>query len=779
MNGKIWLSQIPIVLLSTSLFWVYESGVKGQLDSPVLREKIYPVLQSLHGIHTNLKFRLRGAEKPRNKIVIVEIDGDSIAQHGRWPWHRDLTANLIQSTFDAGAKVVGLDMVFSEADQRVSPELAKLLSAKGFGAELQSFETDQNLKDVITFNQDKLVLGWTHEVHCQPRYESDEECRNFDAPERESSENSSGVFAIKNVTYKSSPNLSKTALPVMTQILPNHSLFQSEAKSLGSFFAAPDADGTIRHSPLLYLSSTGKFYPSLSLEVARNVLNEEVIIEAGQDYSIHSLKFQKSGISLPVSPLGLMEVNFRGPASTFNYLRAMEVMHSSDEVRIQSGRTIATASKKDLLKDAIVLIGVSALGVFDMRAFPFDSNVPGVEGHANILDNLLTGDMFLHTSQSNERYGIYFMLFFGAIFFAFGVERLEAVPALLLMAGLLGSSLVIDQKILFENHLNLNSSLILVEYSLIFIFILCVKYVMEERNKKFIKGAFAKYVSPAIIDSILEDPTKLSLGGEKKELSILFSDIRSFTSFSEKMDAKVLAQFLNEYLGKMTDIIFETSGTLDKYIGDAVMAFWGAPLNQPNHAKLACDAAIFMHQKLDEIRPYLQEKYGVDVQIGIGINSGAVNVGNMGSERVFEYTVIGDHVNLASRLEGLTKDYHSKILTTRFTLNCVAESGHPLPTHRVLDMVKVKGKKMAIELIEIRDRETAVSTLEAFENARQHYMNRRWDESVAGFKETAILLQSAPDQPDAMSKVFIERCEYFKLNPPPSDWDGAWVMTTK
>jgi adenylate cyclase len=318
----------------------------------------------------------------------------------------------------------------------------------------------------------------------------------------------------------------------------------------------------------------------------------------------------------------------------------------------------------------------------------------------------------------------------------------------------------------------------MVELISIFVFTFVIKYVLEEKNKKFIKGAFAKYVSPAIIDSIMKDPSKLTVGGEKKDLTIVFSDIRSFTTFSEKMDAKQLATFLNDYLGKMTDIVFDTGGTLDKYIGDAVMAFWGAPLDQPDHAFNACRAAVLMQKKLAEDRPYYKEKYGIDVNIGIGINTGAVNVGNMGSERIFEYTVIGDHVNLASRLEGLTKEYSAGILTTRHTLDQILSAKKELPAHRVLDFVKVKGKKTAVEIIQILDAPIDPKKLEAFEMGRALYQQRRWDDAIQVFTVTAEQLGSGEEK-DPMSLTMIERCKEFKVNPPEPNWDGSWTMLTK
>jgi adenylate cyclase len=308
--------------------------------------------------------------------------------------------------------------------------------------------------------------------------------------------------------------------------------------------------------------------------------------------------------------------------------------------------------------------------------------------------------------------------------------------------------------------------------------ILAAKYVMEERNKKFIRGAFSKYVAPAIVDSILKDPTKLSVGGDKKELTILFSDIRGFTTFSEQMDAKQLTHFLNDYLGIMTDIVFECGGTLDKYIGDAVMAFWGAPLDQPEHSANACKAAAKMMQALEKNKPRFKEQYGVEVNIGIGLNTGVVSVGNMGSDRIFEYTVIGDHVNLASRLEGLTKYYGVAIVTSRFTFDSISHAGLGMPPSRTLDFVKVKGKQKAVELIQVLEREFSADGIEIFRKGRELYAAQKWDAAIEEFRKSAELLAIDGVQ-DGPSVLFIERCKDFKKEPPASDWDGSWEMTSK
>lgn len=779
MKSKIWIFQIPVVALFTWAFWVNEAGLRGEIENGWLRERLFPTLQTIHGQHTNLKFQYRGPQPPKNKIVIAEIDSDSIDKYGRWPWHRDTTGALVQSIFDAGAKHVGLDIVFSEPDRRVSDQLAQFLEANQLASKIPEFETDHFLENIFIFNSENVTLGWMSTNPCQPKFASFEgECPVNDPDLLAMLPKDMEKFALKKVTLTRTFDTLTTPLMTVPRFIANLPIYNAAATHAGFLQASPDRDGYIRRSNLVMAGADSRLYPSLPLSMAAMVLGEEISVKLDDRHRVSELRFEKSGRSIPVSPLGMMEVNFRGPAASFQYVKAMELMDPSDEIRIEKNRSIASVSKKELLKDAIVLIGVSAVGVFDMRAFPFDSNTPGVEGHANILDNLLSNDMLRHGDSEHGKIWMYLLMTLGALLFAFAVEKLESIPALLLFIGVMGGGFFVDQKVLFENNQNWNTSIFLIEIVFMFFVIFAVKYMLEEKNKKFIRGAFAKYVSPAIIDSIMKDPSKLTVGGEKKDLTILFSDIRSFTTFSEKMDAKQLATFLNDYLGKMTDLVFDTGGTLDKYIGDAVMAFWGAPLDQPGHAANACNAAIRMQQLLAKDRPYYREKYGIEVNIGIGINSGPVNVGNMGSERIFEYTVIGDHVNLASRLEGLTKEYHSGILTTRFTLDEIQKANLPAPPHRVLDFVKVKGKKVAVELIQILEREIPQPALDAFAHARQLYTQQKWDEAIAAFEAVAPQI-GENGAPDEMCLTYIERCKEFKLNPPGQDWDGSWTMLTK
>jgi len=771
------MTQIPIMLGFTFCYWVTELGVFGQLQNPLLREKIYPVLSRASNVFTDFKFVLRGPQPPKNKIVVVEVDGEAIDSFGRWPWHRDMTAFLIEKAFQEGAKVVGLDMTFSEPDPRVPAELMDVLKKRNLDTVAQKFETDSVLQKVIYNYSDRLVLGWASDVSCQPLYDGEEFCPVLKPEALSQFPEDYDKFSFDFFHTVGSFNPAKTPMISFVTPLANIPMYNGVAKHAGYFNSSLDADGYIRRINLMAIAK-GRPFPSLPLEMVRTGLGEKLQLTLDERQHVKSLGYKNSGKTIEVTPLGVMQINFRGPSSVFTHISATDLMRDKEVLGDTGDRRTAGQKKSDILKDAYVLVGVTALGVFDMRQFPFEANAPGVYGHANILDNLLSSDPLISGANKSGAFWVIFFMLVGVAFFAFLIERFDAIPALSVFLVTFFGLGFVDIKLLFARNYNLNTVFIYLEVGTVFVLILAAKYVLEERNKKFIRSAFSKYVAPMVVDSILKDPTKLSLGGEKREMTVLFSDIRSFTTFSEKMDAKALASFLNDYLGIMTGLVFTNEGTLDKYIGDAVMAFWGAPLNQPNHAYNSCKASILMLQALEKNYERFKSQYGIDVQIGIGINSGVVNVGNMGSEQTFEYTVIGDHVNLASRVEGLTKKYGVTILTTRFTFECIQSSGQPLPPHRVLDDVKVKGKKKAVELIQVLDKEYPSEGLKLFAEGRELYKNAKWTQAHEKFESSQRLISAAIGKTDGPSAVFMERCKEFEQDPP-SSWDGSWEMDSK
>lgn len=819
MKNRIWLFQLPLIALFAFAFWVHEAGVVGELHNDFLRSRMFPGLRRFSSVFLDWKFKIRGERPPKNKIVIVEVDSKSIASLGRWPWDRSIIAALTDQIFKAGAKVVGFDIVFSETNQKVSDELRELLNKNKLGHEADQYETDPVLAGLIATHQNRLVLGWMNEGSCQPVYEDEQSCPLTEPLLLKAIPDSFSNFGYEVVggadRLKSfDPRQSAFLAPI--QLVPNIPLFNNLSLFQGTLETQLDPDGVIRRAnslryvaqpdeslrgridQLLEMNPSDPDYEKLRQEIKKTPMAGSLqkpiafaMAEAGTEKKflvtlnsknrLSTLQLGLDGKPLPTSPLGVLNVNYRGKARSFPYISAVDLLSDKTQVvETEINHQLVKMDYRELLKDAYVLLGVSAVGVFDMRAYPFDSNVPGVEGHANILDNILSNDFLNYGLLGRERASaiLLTLLIFGGVLFAFMVERLESIPALVLGVGtflVLGS---VDQKLLFERDIYWDSSFLYLQLFVTFVTTNAIKYVLEERNKKFIKGAFSKYVSPAIVDSILKDPTKLTVGGERRELTILFSDIRGFTTFSERMDPKALAGFLNDYLGIMTDVVFETEGTLDKYIGDAVMAFWGAPLDQPKHAANACRAAQIMLRKLAEHRERFKTQYGVEVNIGIGINSGLVNVGNMGSERIFEYTVIGDHVNLASRLEGLTKYYGAGIVTTRFTFDMIQKGGEPLPAHRTLDSVKVKGKKEAVELIQVLERDYDPQGLKFFEEARQLYLKQDWEGAILKFKEANSKL-TVEGQEDGPSSMYLERCAELKTTGVEPDWDGAWKMTSK
>lgn len=784
MQKKVWLFQLPWVVLFTFCFSVTEMGVQGDLDQAFLRNKVFQKVRRISNLFTDWKFNLRGPKESKNKIVIVEINEDALDPNigglGRWPWHRDLTAKLIDEVFKSGAKVVGLDTVFAEPDPRVSDEFFQFLRSKDMESFVQAFETDPVLTRVIHQYQDRLVLGWASRGWCQPRYSLMEDCPTSDSTRIDIPQGFE-KFAIQDVKKDPSFDVQKTPVISILSVLGNLPEYHAVANHAGYFDIDPDQDGVVRRIPLIHLGN-GQVYSTLALEMARVGLGESLQVNIGEKQKIESIHFKNSGHKIPVNGLGISEINFRGRSGSFTYVSAMEFLRegSGDMIKDEMlNRKIAGMKKSDLLKDAYVLIGVTALGEYDMRAFPFDSNVAGVEGHATILDNLLSNDFISRGYGGKSAVWMFLLMTLGGVLFAYVTQRLQAVPALLVFLFVMSGIGVVDLQVFFANNIHWDTSFLYLEVFTIFICTLAIKYVLEEQSKRFVRGAFAKYVSPAVVDSILKDPSKLSVGGEKRDLTIMFSDVRGFTTFSERMDAKALSSFLNDYLGIMTEIVFAHDGTLDKYIGDAMMAFWGAPLDQSKHAANACKTAIRMMQALAEHRDRFLKEYGVEVKIGIGINSGVVSVGNMGSKNNFSYTVIGDHVNLASRLEGLTKAYGVHIVTTRFTFDEIAQAGEVLPRHRVLDFVKVKGKKNAVELIQVLDQNIPDEALKLFEEGRILYTQQKWDEAIEKFSEADRLVQTFLGDEDGPSREYLQRCQDFKLSPPSAQWDGSWEMHTK
>lgn len=771
--------SIPLIVAFSLAGYLQVRIDTGQLEPRWLTEALHSPLKRITSLLTDVKFRLRGPRAPKNRIIIAAIDDASIDEIGRWPWHRNIIGELIENANRLGIATLGLDVVFSEPEDRVPPELKKLLAPHKLDTLAEAFEGDPILALTLKQRRDKVVLGWTTESSCVPAAGVEADCPVEEPRALETHPPEMPKFAIPHVDRD--PNFDFKKTPVMSAVtfIPNIKTLQDPARSAGFFNTWPDPDGFIRLAPLVILAGH-QAYPTLALAMAARALDDELEIKLGPKQTIERLAFKKSGRVIPVRPTGALEINFRGPAQSFPYVSAIELFDDKKPEVTWGMNGEHKSPRAEFFRGAHVFLGASATGLYDMRAFPFDSITPGVEGHATILDNILSGDSLNAHHQTLLTAIFLAALSLGAFALAASLSEFGSLTGLGLFAGVLVVVFALDL-LLFAYDLNLRSGLIYLEWAMVFGLVQTVKYVFEERQQRFVRRAFGQYISPKVVDSIVNDPEGLKLGGEKRELTVLFSDIQGFTNISENLDPKVLASFLNEYLDLMTRVIVDDfDGTLDKYIGDAIMAFWGAPADNPQHAAQAAAAAVRMQDVLLKKREEFTRRYGLAFSMGVGINTGYVTVGNMGSQKNFNYTAIGDHVNLASRLEGLTRHYGVDALTSSYTIDSIVKSGAPIPRHRVLDRVKVKGKRESVAIVQLVPEHFKDAAIQVYGEALAHYIAGDWARAEKAFAHAARISKSDPyPLADRPALMMAERCAAFAQNPPPTPWTGEWEMHEK
>ena len=451
-----------------------------------------------------------------------------------------------------------------------------------------------------------------------------------------------------------------------------------------------------------------------------------------------------------------MLINYYSQPGGYNYISFSDVYYN----RINP----------DYFDGKIVLIGVTSPVEHDDYTVPISNqDMPGVEIQANLVQSILTED-YIYYQDDISAIGIIFLfgILTGLLLFKF---KIHIATILLVIIGIIYifASIYIFNTGIIMKILYPILSIVLVSFALVVVY-----YRTEERDRKWITSIFGKYVSPVVIDNLIKNPKMINLGGEKRNITIFFSDIRGFTSISEKLTPEELVNLLNEYLTEMTSIIIKDEGLVDKYMGDSIMAFWGAPLEQPNHAELACSSSLEMMEKLKELQKKWKEQDISSFNIGIGINSGDAIVGNMGSSSRFDYTAMGDNVNLASRAEGLNKIYGTNIIITENTQNIVKDKFET----RKLDVVRVKGKKKPILIYELVSKKGKINKkqidfIKLYEDSIKLYFEKKWKTAIKSFQAALNIMD------DVASNEFIRRCQEFSKNPPPNDWDGVWEIKTK
>ena len=708
-------------------------------------------LETLDNRLTDTMFRWRGMVKPGQPIVIVDIDEKSLRAIGQWPWPRNTVARMIGNLGTGGAKVIGMDIVFAEAD-RTSPknfvdELQQLLPAQlppEALAELKAKEAlDHDLALGKALAATPSVLGYVFQT------QNDGLKNQADMPFP------SGATRLAPSSIRYGDISLLRAYRAITNVAA-----VAQGQSEGFFNVFPDASGTVRKVPL-FMMMDGVPYPSLALEMLRIGLGaqETTIQVSRQDQSSAKdiLGVEVGTTFIPTDEKGQLTVNFRGPGQTYPYLSAADILAGKNLNQVQG---------------KYVLIGTSAAGLLDLRATPFSNIYPGVEVHATIIDNILSHDPFTHDIFTEI--GItYTLLLVGGLglsaLLAYASPLLGGLGGLLLVAG----TLVGNYLFFFSHGQLLGLSYPLLTILAIFLVVTLFNYFFEGQKKRFISSAFGHYVSPQIVHQLMEHPERLSLQGEQKNLTVLFSDIQGFTSISERMTSEELGHFMNEYLTAMSRIVLEGKGTVDKFIGDAVMAIWGAPLEDTDHAANCVRVAFKMMTELETLQADWQKRGLPGVNIRIGINTGVMSVGNFGSDQRFDYTVMGDNVNLASRLEGSNKIYGTNIIISEYTKDTLGKGFYC----RFLDLVRVKGKELPVRIYEpLCEGEPAPElkkTTEAFAEALGYYANREFQEAEK------IILALNQATPLMLYDLYLERIAHFAINPPPKDWDGAFTFTTK
>jgi len=623
-------------------------------------------------------FRLRGGRAPVVPIRIVAIDDASLEKLGRWPWPRATLAKLIRQLADAKPRVVGVDVILSEpevsAEQRVADHLLSRYQALGVpaaGKPAQAFERE--LMDLRQRADPDRTLAAAMERTPQviAAYFSLERATEPGPPLRTPLDK----FGFIRLRGREDRTLLLSTASKATEPIP---ILAAASRLLGHVNILPDPDGTIRRETLA-IGYRENFYPSLGLQVARlamGVPTDQMLLDLRGEVQV-------GPVTVPTDVEGRMLINFAGKGKTFPHYSAADVL---------SG-----AVPPETFKDAIVFVGATAVGIFDLRVTPYEEVFPGVEIHANTVENILSG-RFLHRPAWVE-IAVFLLILVLPFGLGCALRRLRPLAGGFLALGLLLGIFAAGQALFVAGGVWLPVLYPMLAVALTHVPITVHRALTEERQRLFVKRAFQQYVPEGVVKNIIANPALLRFGGDRKELTILFSDVRGFTTYSERHEPEKVVEILGEYLTRMVDVVFKNEGTLDKFIGDAVMAIFGSPVPQTDHALRACKTAVGMMAELKALREKWAQEGRDPFAIGIGINTGEVIVGNLGSVQRFDYTVIGDPVNLAARLESLNKEFPqaSGIIISDFTYALVKDQVDARP----LGEVKVKGKDRPVIAYEL------------------------------------------------------------------------------
>ncbi|RCS57529.1 CHASE2 domain-containing protein [Parvibium lacunae] len=712
------------------------------------------------------------ATMPRTRderVVILDIDEKSLAEQGQWPWRRDKLAQIVDTLFDHyQIRALGFDMVFAERDEKSTAVMLETL-ALGPLKEDPSFQQQiPHLKQTLDSDQRfakalqnrPIALGY---VLNQSIAGETVTVGQLPAPLFEAA-----LLQTRQVAYSRWEGYTAN-LPIL----------QSAAAGAGFFnpFIEENAGGVLRGLPLIS-EYQGQFYETLALAIVRQALGNPPVKLVFSDTSplpgfmakrakgLEAIALPLANdqtIMIPTSRGIMVNVPFRGPggpaANSYAYYSLTDVLQQ---------RVSPTQ-----LRGKIVLIGTTAAGLKDLRNTPVGAEYPGVEMHANTISGILDGTI-VQRPDFAPGYVVFIVLIFGSLLI-FLFSRVGPLGSMALAALAILSVVGLDLWWYQQQRIVMPLAAPLLMIITLFMLDMAYGYFIESRSKRDMIGKFGEYVAPELVEEMARDPAAYNMEGEDREMSVMFADVRDFTTIAESLRPQILREFINQYLTTMTVIIrTQHRGTLDKYIGDAIMAFWGAPIADPEHAEQAVEAALAMQQATRQLNQEFSQRGWPTLKIGIGVNTGLMRVGDMGSSIRRAYTVMGDSVNLASRLEGITKTYGVGIAVGEAT-----KQAAPHFVYRELDRVRAKGKLEAVSIYEPIGHEGEVSAelieeIKLWHQTLKLYRAQEWDRA-----EIQLLNLQAKSTDTILYAHYLKQIKWWRHNPPPADWDGVTNFETK
>ncbi len=741
-HHKNFITLIPIIILIfTIILRLFDPNI-------VQRERLI-----IFDIYQSLQPRLY---QPL-PIKIIDIDDESLKKIGQWPWSRTLISQLMTNLANAGVATIGFDIVFAEPDNtsphNTLPLWEKILSESEFEQlknKLTNMPTyDEAMASVIA--QTQVVLGFSFVQQL-----------NNTKP------------IVKSGISISGASPEETLLNFQGAV-KNLSLFEQAAAGNGSFNITPEIDSIIRRLPLVYYSK-GSYYPSLVLELLR----------VSQGASSMIIKTQQVNANEPVMVESVKVGNIVIPTDAAGNL----LVYYTQEVpqrKISAWKVLENKLASNELMGNIVLIGTSAAGLKDQRSTPLNQFSPGIEIQANALEQILT-DTYLYRPDWLTGLEMTVMTVVGLFLIRF-MSRVGSIVSAIITLLFITIIIIISWYAFKNYHWLVDPVYPAITLLSIYFIVSLLNHFKSENEREYVRNAFSHYISPVLVEKLLKNTEVLKLGGEMRDMSVLFCDIRGFTGISEQLEAGSLTQFINQFLTSMTQVILNEKGTIDKYIGDCIMALWSAPLEDTDHAMNACTAALKMLDALTLFNNQQkviaqQEHYPfIEVHVGIGINSGICCVGNMGSDMRFDYSVLGDNVNLASRLEGQSKTYGVNIIISEYTLASMKKRHQDEDFALLeLDVIRVKGKRQPVRIYTVLGAASVAHSADFLELAEAHhtmmmnYYLQNWQEALLLIARCQVL--NYVELSD-FYHVYQQRVEAFIITPPESTWDGVYVATAK